>query len=307
MPQETLVLQAPTEQQFATQAARQQQQMGGAYEQVFSSTAHGESVRRMHQKRQEEQRRLSRMEVKPATIVNLMPFPLNVNGVLHARLADAGGDQVPACPVGIDYRKKVIKEPQWSIRDEGAGMDNVDNYTPIPWLPAELAEDYANEFLDRMGCGGVIVLNGDREPTQDELDNARKARNRWLLRKVQEAEADWADNSGRGRKNITEIHRKAAEILMHDKVLKHQPAWLLETNNEAQKPEPCPACGVVADRNAIICKECRYVYKPLDAYKTGMIEYGNVAMDRLSTAQWKEANNIKALRDANKAKAKEDA
>src|SRR5437763_12965137 len=138
---------SPTEAQWAEQAARQQREMGGTVDQVFSSRNMGEAVRRLHQKRNEEERRLLRTVWHPANIVNLMPFPLNVNGVLHARLAGPDGNQVPECPVGELYVHKVIYEPQWSIRDEGAGMDNVDNYTPIASIPTEMAEDYSNEFL----------------------------------------------------------------------------------------------------------------------------------------------------------------
>ena len=276
--------------------------MGGTVDQVFSSQNMGEAVRRLHQKRTEEQRRLSRMVWGSASIINLMPFPLNVNGVLHGRLAGPDGNQVPECPVGAPYVQKVIREPQWSLRDEGAGMDNVDNYTPIPWVPMELAEDFANEFLDRLGVGGVIIYEGEQKPEtpglQKKLEEARRARNKWLLRKVHEAEADWADTSGRGRKNITELHRKAAEVLLYEKILKHQPAWLLATNAEGgELPDPCPGCGEVADRKASVCKGCRYVYKPIEAYKAALIEYGHIAMDRLTSDEWKAVNEIKADRD----------
>jgi hypothetical protein len=205
--------------------------------------------------------------------------------------------------VGKAYERLVIDEPQWSIRDEGAGMDNVDNYTPVYSVPTELAEDYAHEFLDRMGVGGVIVYEGDKLPEEEEglqkkLTEARRARNQWLLRKVHEAEADWADTSGRGRKNITDLHRKAAEVLLHEKILKHQPAWLLALNAEGgELPDPCPGCGEVADRMASVCKGCRYVYKPLEAYKAALIEYGHTAMERLTAEEWKEVNEIKARRD----------
>ena len=292
----------PSEQEWNSQAARQRREMGGTVDQVFSSHNMGEAVRRLHQKRNEEQRRLSRMAWGPASIVNLMPFPLNVNGVLHGRLAGPDGNQVPECPVGELYVHKVIHEPQWSIRDEGAGMDNVDNYTPVASVPTELAEDYVNEFLDRMGIGGVLVYQGAQSPEaaglKDELEEARKARNRWLLRKVQEAEADWADTSGRGRKNITELHRKAAEVLLYEKILKHQPAWLLAVNAEGgATPDPCPGCGAVSDARALICKACNYVYRPLDAYKATMIGFDHVAMERLTGEEWKEAHEIKARRD----------
>ena len=295
-------IQSPSQEEWAIQEARQRREMGGTVDQVFSSRNMGEAVRRLHQKRQEEQRRLLRTVWKEASIVNLMPFPLNVNGVLHGRLAGPDGNQVPECPVGQRYVHKVISEPHWDVRDEGAGMDNVDNYTPVVWFPMDLAHDYEKEFLDHMGVGGVLIYEGTHRPEGAEfatlLENARKARNRWLLRKVQEAEAEWADTSGRGRKNITELHRKAAEVLLYDKVLKHQPAWLLATNAQGEgAPDPCPGCGGISDAKTLICKNCSYVYKPLDAYKATLISFDHVAMGRLTLEEWKEANDIKAKRD----------
>lgn len=297
-----LKIAAPSDRQFQVQAEKQQKEMGGTVDQVFSSQNASEAVRRLHQKRTDEQQRMYSMNFSKASVVNLMPFPLNVSGVLHGRLAGADGNQVPACKVGQDYVRFVIHDLQWAIRDEGAGMDNVDNYTPVSFAPTELAQDYIREFIHRMGVGGVIVYPGDEAPEKcgrkEELLQARKARNQWLLRKVQEAEADWADSSGRGRKNITDLHRRAAEVLLHDKLLKHQPAWLLALNSDGSElPDPCPGCGEVADRRAAICKSCRYVFKPVEAYKAALIKYGDVSMERLTTDQWKEVNEIKAKRE----------
>ena len=300
-----LAIKTPTEQEWNAQAAKQQRDMGGTFDKVFSPEGYGEGVRRMHQKRNETAALMARLNPKPWSVINMMPFPLNVNGVLHSRLARPDGMQVPECAVGSPYVHFVIREVQYSIKDEGAGMDNLDNYTPMAWDPSILAQDYANEFLTRMGCGGLIIYEGDEKPDstpglKHKLEEARKARNRWLLRKVQEAEADWGDSSGRGRKNITELHRKAAEILLHEKILKQQPAWLLVASETA--PDPCPGCGEISDRKAAICKNCRYVYHPLEAYKATLIDYGHISMDRLSAEQWQEANKIKADREGNKRK-----
>src|SRR5215471_14936372 len=224
-------VQTPSDQQWSAAAARQQREMGGTFDKVFSPEGYGEGVRRMHQKRNETAALMARLSPKPWSVVNLMPFPLNVNGVLHSHLANPNGVQVPECPVGQEFQHKVINGVLYSIKDEGAGMDNLDNYTPEPWDPSVLAQDYMKEFNTRMGCGGVLVFEGDKNPkdadVQKEMADARMKRNRWLLRKVQEAEVEWGDTSGRGRKNITELHRKAAEVLLHEKILKQQPAWLL--------------------------------------------------------------------------------
>jgi|SRR5579864_218719 len=306
-----IAIKTPTEQEWNAQAAKQQREMGGTFDKVFSPEGYGEGVRRMHQKRNETAALMARLNPKPWSVINMMPFPLNVNGVLHSHLAKPDGTQVPECAVGSPYVHFVIKEVQYSIKDEGAGMDNLDNYTPMVWDPSILAQDYTNEFLTKMGCGGVIIYEGDHAPDttpglRHKLEEARKARNRWLLRKVQEAEADWGDSSGRGRKNITDLHRKAAEILLHEKILKQQPAWLLAASESGQAPDPCPGCGEVSDRKASICKNCRYVYNPLQAYKATLIDYGHISMDRLSGEEWKEANEIKADREKAKRQGEEE-
>ena len=300
----------PTQDQWRAEAAKQQREMGGTFDQVFSPEAYGEGVRRMQRKRNNLEQMMARIKPRPWSVINLMPFPLNVNGVLHSHLMRADGNQVPACPVGQEYQQFVIQEVLYSIKDEGAGMDNLDNYNPEPWDPSILAEDYRHEFVTRMGCGGVVIYEGDEKPEKgekkDAVEKARKDRNQWLLRKVQEAEAEWSDSSGRGRKNITELHRKAAEVLLHEKILKHQPAWLLATHEVGKAPQPCPGCGEVAEKNAAICRHCNYVYDPLLAYKSTMIDYTHIAMTRLTTEQWKEANEIKAEREEKKRKAGED-
>lgn len=292
----------PTDGDFNRFAERQQREMGGRADQIFSPQNLGEAARRLQQKFAETRALMERVGVKPWSVVNLMPFPLNVNGVLHARMAGLDGNQVPECPVGAPYVQKVIREVLYSIKDEGAGMDNVDNYTPIPWDPSILAKDYAAQFLDKMNVGGVIVYEGDHPPAtpglQKALRDAREARNRYLLRKVHEAESEWADTSGARRKNITEIHRKAAEVLLQEKILKHPPAWLLAVNDpDAVSVEPCAGCGDMSAGRGAICRSCGYVFNPLEAYSAALIEYGHIAMDRLSAEEWKTANEIKAARD----------
>lgn len=302
---------SPTQRQFDGVAEKQQREFGGSFDQVFSPEAYGEGVRRMHRKRNNLEQLMARIKPRPWSVINLMPFPLNVNGVLHSHLMRSDGNQVPACPPGEAYSQLVISEVLYSIKDEGAGMDNLDNYNPEPWDPSILAHDYKHEFVTRMGCGGVVIYEGDEKPEtgekKDAVEKAREARNQWLLRKVQEAEAEWSDSSGRGRKNITELHRKAAEVLLHDKVLKHQPAWLLATHQSGKAPQPCPGCGEVAEKNAAVCRHCRYVYDPLMAYESTLIDYDHIAMTRLTTEQWKEANKIKAKREENKVNAQKAA
>src|SRR5258708_36231723 len=98
-----VAVQPPTEREFGQFAARQERELGGTADRVFSPQNQSEAVRRLHQKRMEIQALMERVGGKPWSVVNLMPFPLNVNGVLHARMAGAGGEPGPECPVGAPF------------------------------------------------------------------------------------------------------------------------------------------------------------------------------------------------------------
>ena len=89
--------------------------------------------------------------------------------------------------------------------------------------------------------------------------------------------------------------------------MKQQPAWLLVANEAGKSPDPCPGCGEVSDAKASICKHCRHVFHPLKAYEAGLIEYGHVAMDRLSPEDRRKALALKAERERVKREAESKA
>src|SRR5258708_38547665 len=89
-----LAIQPPSEQEWSAQAARQKREMGGTIDQVFSSQNMGEAVRRLHQKRPGEQRRVRRMGWGAARIINFIPFPLQGYGGPQCRPAGSGGKPV---------------------------------------------------------------------------------------------------------------------------------------------------------------------------------------------------------------------
>ena len=66
--------------------------------------------------------------------------------------------------------------------------------------------------------------------------------------------------------------------------------------SNVQSPD-CPGCGIVLEHRGSMCKSCGYVYKPLEAYKAGLITYNHLSMDRLTGDEWKIANEIKAKRE----------
>lgn len=56
----------------------------------------------------------------------------------------------------------------------------------------------------------------------------------------------------------------------------------------------CPGCGGEVKGN--ICHDCGFCHKPLEAYLEKQIEYGHIAMDKMSSDEWKIANAIRAER-----------
>jgi len=267
---------------------------------VFNDTNAGEAVKRLHRTRIEMQEMLKDMRYFPWSVVNLMPYPLNVNGVLHSRIA-VNGNQIPACPIGSPYVQKVISEIQWDVKDNGAGFDNIDNFASIPWIPKKLAEDYIHEFIDGAHWG-VIAYEGDGLPDstpglKHKLQEAEAARNRYILAQCQIADSIWGMPTR--RIEVVNHHRDAAAMALHLKIISRKPEWLVANPVVlGQNTEPCPNCGEIPEKRFAQCKTCGFVYDPLRAYKMALIPYGDLAMDRMTAEQWGAANEIKAERDA---------
>lgn len=290
----------PDDAAFRRAEARQQAQMGTTIGKVIGSV--GEGVERMHKKRRQMDTMLERIGVQPWSVINCNPYPLNINGVVHRSLVGEDGNQVPPCPVGSPFVQKVIYNVEYSNLDQGAGLDDVDNITPEPCEPGLLAQEY---FAKYGQYGGVIIYAGDEPPDtpglRKVLGDARQVRNKNLIRKVREAESMWAEGDGARKKEVTEVHRGAAAMLLYEKILKKEPVWLIADINSDLLPDPCPGCGAIPEPGAAICKNMDYVFRPVDAYMNSIIKYEDTSLDRLTVEEWHVVNAEKARRDANRA------
>ncbi len=272
---------------------------GATPDAVFNDANAGESVKRLHRTRMDMQSMLQDMRWFPWSVVNLMPYPLNVNGVLHARIA-VGGNQIPACTIGSPWVQKVIDAIHWDVKDNGAGFDNIDNFSSVPWIPKKLAEDYIHEFIDGMHWG-VLAYEGEGAPDstpglKHKLQEAEQARNRYLVAQCQVADAIWGMPNR--RIEVVNHHRDAAAMALHLKLISRKPEWLVAGPIIlGHNTEPCPNCGEIPEKRYAQCKTCGFVYDPLRAYKLGLIPYGDLAMDRMTAEEWAEANELKAQRD----------
>jgi hypothetical protein len=101
--------------------------------------------------------RLQVTGVQPATILNMNPYPLRVNGVLLDDII------VPPCPKGRPYSMLVIRQHRISWRDE-----QDDNWTPVESVPIILAREFESTYY---GQGGVVIFQGDGE--RDQLPQRR--------------------------------------------------------------------------------------------------------------------------------------
>lgn len=272
---------------------------------------------------------------KPATIVNLHPWPLSLS---HIRLCR--GITVPACPPGQEMAWTHVRtwRTDWKYNENAALV-----FSAIH--PIKLAGEFVREFSDKDNDGGgVLIYEGDSSPAKvtqvetynpmgrpevieqmgfeyDEEGNkipvpilkpifgnftelvkaARKMRNDIYFRKVQNADHDYRLPDGRGRKSITDKHRLMAEVLHAEGVIPVVPEWNLAGRMEAGLSEhDCPSCQTPTKEGAFLCANCKHILKPLEAYRNGAIEFGHMSFELLSTDEMEEAEQIRQERATRK-------
>lgn len=275
---------------------------------------------------------------KPATVVNLHPWPLAFgygNPLLR-------GITIPACPPGQVYAHAYIRVQRYDkyLTDNGSY-----NYRPI--YPIQIAGEFLREFSNRDNDGGgVIIYEGEINPDKakevelydpmghaitravqrweyDEEDHkipvtgfepirgdfskalkeALTVRNAAYLRKVQAADHDYNLPDGRGRRNINDKHLLMAQVLHAEGILRELPKWNLSpTAEEEIEMGRCPACDVMRKGKGFKCHNCGYVLDPLAAFKAGAIPYGDLSLTLLTVDEMEELEEIQAEREANRKK-----
>lgn len=273
---------------------------------------------------------------KPATIVNLHPWPLAFgygNPLLR-------GITIPACPPSQVYAHAYIRVQRYDkfLTDNGSY-----NYKPV--LPITIAAEFLREFSNKDNDGGgVIIYEGEINPDkvkevelydpmgrpitkavqrweydeennklpvigydpikgdfQKALKEAIALRNSVYLRKVQAADHDYNLPDGRGRRNITDKHLLMAEVLHAEGILRELPKWNLSpTAEEDLAMGRCPACDAMRKGKGYKC-QCGHILDPLEAYRNSAIEYGHLSMEMLTVDEMEEVEEIRADREARKA------
>jgi hypothetical protein len=159
-------------------------------------------------------------------------------------------------------------------------------YVGIPVMadgPKGIAEDVVREFsggvlLSAYGGPGVFVCAGD-EPTQEELERARKKQARWCQALINEAQSNWIQGK-RDRIHEGSIFHKAAE-------------WMGQTYEWMKPPEQtnvsaCPYCGSTVPFGVPVCATCG---RTIDPVREKEIQ---AQLARLQEAQAKIEAEVKA-------------
>lgn len=275
---------------------------------------------------------------RPATIVNLHPWPLQLPASKFTR-----GIVVPACVPGQEFAHTYVRGwiKDWKQDEQGSLQFMAVN-------PIHRATEFLREFSlgDAFGPG-VIVYEGETRPDKaaevetyspnglpnttirdgydyDEenrkvptkftvpvtkdfqkiLKETTAARNAAYLRNVRRADNEFRRPDGKGKGAITPFIEMMAEVLVAEGLLEAMPDWKMASKLEkGLAEENCPACGASYKNTAFRCGGCSHILNPLEAYKNGAIEFGHVSMDKMTAEEWEEATTIKDERTKARAKA----
>lgn len=131
------------------------------------------------------------------------------------------------------------------------------------------------------------------------LAAARRSRNSHYKKVVARMSRDWQLPEGRGKFNVTDVHRLMAAVLMADGELAKLPEFCTEaTPEEAGLSDfTCKACGAKPKMGAYKCLSCGNILNALEAYKDFAIEFEHAKMAMLTSDELEEAELIKMERE----------
>lgn len=261
---------------------------------------------------------------KPATVINLHPWPLSF-GAANRFLR---GITVPACEPGMSYAYHHIRgyRRDWEYNENGTLR-----FKPI--LPIELAGQFVREFSNKDSYGGgviiyegegnpekvemvevydpigrvqtiskpVIVYDEENRPVQemgeipirrkllDLLAEARNSRNIFYMDRVQRADRDYRLPDGKGKWLINDTHKLMAEMLFAEGLITAVPEWNLASRFEQGLSETnCKSCGSPTKTGSYKCS-CGNILSPLAAYLDYAIEFEHAKMEMLTSDEREEA------------------
>jgi hypothetical protein len=287
-----------------------------------------------HQNLLELRRQMRATPPKPATVINLHPWPLMFDG----NNVFLRGIVIPACNPGQPFSYAHIRgyRSDKKMNEEGT-------YSFSPILPIHMAAEFLRAFGNRdIYGGGIVIYEGDGNPEKvsdvelydpsgrmlttqqpgeafDEgeqriirgmidipvrknlfsvLQSQREARNRYYLTRVQRADHDYRLPDGRGKALVTELHRLMADVLFAEGVIAAVPEWDLKGRmEEGLADSNCKSCGSAPRAESFKCASCGHILNAYEAYMHGEIQYGHVSMDLLSADEWEMVEAEKERRE----------
>lgn len=277
---------------------------------------------------------------RPATVVNLHPWPLQFGGNdIFLR-----GIVVAACNPGQPFAHQHIRSYRVAKQYKEDGT-----FEFYPILAIHMAGQFLRDFANAdIYGGGIIIYEGESHPDKvkdvevydqtgrlvtvremgteyDEEDRAvrvpidkpvrknfadllaqqTKVRNDFYLARVKKADQDYNRPDGRGKMLVSNLHCLMADVLFAEGIIAEVPKWDLKGSFEqGLKDDPCPACGSFPKADSFKCMSCGHVLLPFDAYMNGAIEYGHASMELLTGDEWELVEKEKERRTTTKAQAK---
>lgn len=175
---------------------------------------------------------------------------------------------LPASPSDGFSTVKIFDGQQMILDRSTVSEDSSGDFAPMPISAQQDADDFifhcTSGTIMRVGGPGVILCAGD-EPTQEEIDRARKIHTVYARFMVNDGHTKY--NAG-NFKEITEDHRRQAEWLGSNV------PWKVELEQASTKK--CPACAENILSLALQCKECN-TFLP-DFYEKARLDTNNDVM-----------------------------
>jgi hypothetical protein len=254
-----------------------------------------------------------RGEIKPATILNLSPFPLKVEtGLWDYQVPAKPSDK----PFGILTVHGTRSFPIYRGNQEMSDKSLRARYDVKILLPVEQLMEFKHWYIGEtdedklVKSGGVVVFEGDMDGiTPNSVVRVpeyvfKKGRRylRFVDRPLKEClaeakeqlynhchavliEAGHDADDPQKRKNIQKYQHTVADFMLQQKQIQKAPSWR-EVQFKAE--DCCPRCNAQYVSKTGMCK-CSYVVDPLLAFMSGEIAVDHVRMNTLTAEQWKKA------------------
>lgn len=213
--------------------------------------------------------RLSKTGVQPASVLNFLPFHININAAMPST---RGGVRAPK--TGERFAFRTWTEPDIQVMDRGElGKE------PTDFHPIQIAEAFAFDYPH----GGVLVIPGaekDFEKFEDLIKREESRAIQVMQDFIASGDRKWT------QKVLVDIPEKhAAQRLFELKIIQVLPVWVNQKRQLTDIPAACKRCGKTPEnRHAVQCT-CGYILDPKEAFERHVITEEDESLERLTRAE----------------------